>query len=120
MPPKQKTIEEKISAAFARFNKKSTGAELAEVQTHFEDNLVVVRGKMQFTPAEAELMTSPAGQKLVRQVRMQLLEEARAQLCFKIGRVVKGEVRSSFIDVNMDRSEILQIFIIQQPLGQVG
>lgn len=119
MPPKQKNLEEKISATFARIGKKSTGAELAEVQTHFEDNLVVVRGKILFTPEEAELVTGMAGKKLVRQVRMQLLEEARPELSLKIGRLIGGDVRSSFTDLNMDRGEILQIFILQQPLEQV-
>jgi uncharacterized protein YbcI len=117
--PKQKNLAERISAAFAHINKKSTGSELAEVHTHFEDNLVVVRGKILFTPEEMEFLANRAGQKLVRQVRMQLLEDARPALYLKIGRLIAGDVRSSFIDVNLERGELLQIFVVQDPLDQV-
>lgn len=119
MSAKQKNLAKCISDAYGYMNKKCTGTDIAGVQTHFEDNLVVVRGKIQFTPEEVKFLTSKAGKKLVTQVRMQFLEEARSEMCLKIAQLTGCPVKSSFTDMDLERSEITQIFVLHQSVEQV-
>ena len=76
-------IEAEISEAVIKFEREYMGRGPEETRSYLLGDLILVRLRGVLTPAEKGLAESPQyteGAKLVKQVRMQLLEKARSLL----------------------------------------
>lgn len=77
MPFDRDSLGNVLISAYQQLHNAQTGTEISEVQTEFMDKLLVLTEKISPTSEESKYLTTQAGKKLVRQVRLGLLEEAR-------------------------------------------
>ncbi|HRX16550.1 MAG TPA: DUF2294 domain-containing protein [Spirochaetota bacterium] len=105
-------IEAQISDTVIRFEKEYMGRGPIETKTTIIDDMVVVRLKGVLTPAEEKLAQNPDGAGLIKQVRMQLLESAKAMLQVMVGDVTQKKVLSLHTDISTKTGERIIVFIL--------
>ena len=108
-------IEAEISKAIIKFEKEYMGRSPDETQTYILDDMVLVRLRGVLTPAEKQLADSPdyaEGGRLVKQVRMQLLEKARTLLEAIIRDITGRSVVSLHTDISTRTGERVIIWTL--------
>lgn len=105
-------IEAQISDTVIRFEKEHMGRGPVETKTTIIDDVVLVRLKGVLTPAEEKLAQNPEGAMLIKQVRMQLLESAKAMLEVMIGEITKKKVVSLHTDISTKTGERIIVFVL--------
>ena len=111
-------IEAEISEAIIRFEREYMGRGPEETRTFILDDLVVIRLKGVLTPAESKLAAARAderGRMLVKQARIELLENARHLLEAIIKDAVGQEVKSLHTDISTRTGERIIIFTLDAP-----
>jgi uncharacterized protein YbcI len=106
-------LEAEISAAMVQFEREYMGRGPEETRTYLIDDLVVVRLRGVLTPAEKQLASGdPTGddRKLIKQVRMQLLEKARPLLVSIIKDILNQDVISLHTDISIKTGERVILF----------
>ncbi|HEV2437617.1 MAG TPA: DUF2294 domain-containing protein [Verrucomicrobiae bacterium] len=106
-------LEAEISAAMVQFEREYMGRGPEETRTYLIDDLVVVRLRGVLTPAEKQLASGdPTGddRKLIKQVRMQLLEKARPLLVSIIKDILNQDVISLHTDISIRTGERVILF----------
>jgi len=106
-------LEAEISAAMVQFEREYMGRGPEETRTYLIDDLVLVRLRGVLTPAEKQLASGdPAGdnRKLIKQVRMQLLEKARPLLISIIKDILNQDVISLHTDISIKTGERVILF----------
>ncbi len=114
MPFDRDSLRKALIAAYRQIHSAQTGTEISEVQTEFEDKLLVLKGKISPTSEESKYLTSQAGKKLVRQVRLGLLEEARPFINAQISSLTGLVVHESFVDIDLERGILQHTFNFKQ------
>ncbi len=108
-------LEAEISDALKRFEKEYMGRGPSDVRTRLFDDTVFVRLFGVLTPAEQQLIAldnSQEGRRLVKRMRMELLENARALLDAVIYAVTGCTVVSLHTDISTVTGERVIIFIL--------
>jgi uncharacterized protein YbcI len=111
-------VEAEISEAVARFEKEFMGRGPLETRTYIIDDMVIVRLKGVLTKAEYRLVKSERNTKardLIKQVRIELLENGRSLLEDIIKDTLKRRVRSLHTDISTMSGERLIIFTLDKP-----
>lgn len=106
-------IEAEISMGISRFEQEYMGRGPKHIQSHLIGDMVVVRLAGVLTAAEQQLVKSlPAdkGRDLVKQVRTQLIETARARLIVMIEEILKVDVVSVHHDISTLTGEEVILF----------
>ena len=106
-------LEAEISAAMVQFEREYMGRGPEETRTYLIDDLVLVRLRGVLTPAEKQLADSDAGgdgRRLIKEVRMQLLEKARPLLVTIIRDILHREVISLHTDISIRTGERVILF----------
>jgi uncharacterized protein YbcI len=118
MPPLQTKgqLEAKIAAAITQFEREHLGRGPHEVRAWIIQDLVLVRLKRVLTPAEEKLARDPAGHRLVKEVRRQLIEGSRSMLDELIGDVTGVQVVSLHSDISVKTGERVFIFTLSDDL----
>ncbi|MCG3126711.1 MAG: hypothetical protein CHACPFDD_01564 [Phycisphaerae bacterium] len=114
----QGEIEAAISQRISRFEQEYMGRGPTDIHTHLIGDLVVVRLRGVLTAAEQQLVgTLPAekGRDLLKQVRSQLIETARATLEAIVLEVTGSQVRSLHHDISTVIGEEVVIFSLVAP-----
>src|ERR1700690_1653823 len=96
-------FEAEISEAVTRFEKEYMGRGPLETRTYIIDDMVIVRLKGVLTKAEYRLVKSERNTKardLVKQVRIELLENGRPLLEDIIKETLRRKVRSLHTDIS--------------------
>lgn len=109
-------LEDNISKAMIKFEKDYLGCGPEEVRTFILGDLILVRLKGILTPAEQHLASNHDGKMLVKQVRIQLIENSRSMLEEIIQDLTSCSVISLHTDVSTVSGERIFIFILDQPL----
>ena len=108
-------IEAKISEAVIKFEREYMGRGPDETRSYLLGDMIVVRLRGVLTPAEKQLAQSSdyaEGSRLVKQVRMQLLEKARS-LLEAIVRDVTGQcVVSLHTDISTKTGERIIVWTL--------
>ncbi|MFP4105365.1 MAG: DUF2294 domain-containing protein [Phycisphaerae bacterium] len=113
-------IEAEISEAVVRFEREYMGRGPEETRSYLLGDMILVRLSGVLTPAEKELADSPdyaAGGKLVKQVRMQLLEKARPLLETLVGDITGRRVVSLHTDISTRTGERVIVWTLDGPVG---
>lgn len=112
-------LEAEISDAMTRFEKEYMGRGPTETRTFFVDNMVLVRLRGVLTPAEHQLISganAAHGRQLVKQMRKELIEGARAILEVVIKSLTKRSVVSLHTDISTVQGERIIIFVLDRPV----
>lgn len=111
-------IEAEISKAIIKFEQEYMGRGPEETRTYLVEDMVLVRLRGVLTPAEkslARIDTSPRGRSLVKQVRIELLENGRARLEAIIQDITLRNVVSLHTDVSTKTGERVILFTLDGP-----
>lgn len=106
-------IEAEISMGISRFEQEYMGRGPKHIHSHLIGDMIVVRLAGVLTAAEQQLVKSlPAdkGRDLLKQVRTQLIETARARLVAMIEGIVKADVISLHHDISTLTGEEVILF----------
>jgi uncharacterized protein YbcI len=108
-------LEAEIGEVITRFEKEYMGRGPTETATYLVDDMVIVRLQGVLTPAEKQLVSGAnavRGTQLVKQMRTELVEGARALLEAVVKGVTRREVVSLHTDISTARGERLLVFVL--------
>jgi Uncharacterized conserved protein len=112
-------LEDNISKSMIQFEKEYLGRGPEEVKTFILDDLILVRLKGVLTPAEQHLASNRDGKTLVKQVRIQLIEQSRTMLEEIIHDLTGCSVLSLHTDISTVTGERIFIFVLDRQLFPV-
>jgi uncharacterized protein YbcI len=110
-------MEATISDIISRFEKEYMGRGPLETKTHIIGDLVLTRMKGILTKAELKLVHSAGkarARDLIKQVRIELLENARPLLEDLIKSVTRRRVRSLHTDISTSTGEKIIVFTLDR------
>lgn len=119
--PTKADIEHQISNAVINFEKEYMGRGPLETKTFIIENMIVVRLKGVLTKAELQLANaedSDRGRKLIKDVRIELIEKGRPLLEAVIESIAGQKVVSLHTDISTVTGERIIIFTTQEILLQ--
>ncbi len=111
-------VEAEISEAVTRFEKEYMGRGPLETKTYLIDDMIIVRLKGVMTKAEYRLVKSERTTKareLIKQVRIELIENGRPILESIIKGIVRRKVKSLHTDISTVTGERLIVFTLDKP-----
>ena len=112
-------IESEISDAITKFEKEYMGRGPFEIRTHLVDDMVIVRLRGVLTQAERQLAKSEdseKGRRLIKEMRGELLENARTLLESVIKDITGRNVVSLHTDISTSVGERVIIFTLDDRL----
>lgn len=112
-------MEADISKAIIQFEKEYMGRGPLETKTYIVDDMVITRLRGVLTQAEMKLMKSERkarGRELIKQVRSELIENARSILDSVIKTITKRKVRTLHTDISTTNGEKIIVFILDRPV----
>ncbi|MDD2237842.1 MAG: DUF2294 domain-containing protein, partial [Kiritimatiellae bacterium] len=101
--PKKGTMEHQISDAIINFEKEYMGRGPLETRTFIIENMIIVRLKGVLTRAELQLVKaedSDRGRKLIKEMRIELIEKGRPLLDAAVGAITGQKVVSLHTDIS--------------------
>ena len=110
-------VEAEISEAVTRFEKEYMGRGPLETKTYIIDDMIIVRLKGVLTRAEYRLVKSERNAKareLIKQVRIELIENGRPILESIIKGITRRKVKSLHTDISTVTGERLIIFTLDK------
>lgn len=111
-------IEAAISDAMMKFEKEYMGRGPLEARTHLIHDMVIVRLRGILTPAEQQLAKGEnpdKGRRLIKEIRHELLENARPLLQAVIREITGQSVVSLHTDVSTIVGERVILFTLEAP-----
>ena len=108
-------VESEISEAVIKFEKEYMGRGPDETKTYILDDMVLVRLKGVLTAAEKQLAKAgegTTGRDLIKQVRIELLEQGRMLLDSLIQDITGKKVKSLHTDIGTITGERIIIFTL--------
>ena len=116
-------LEADISEALIQFEKEYMGRGPEQTRTHIIGDMVVVRLQRVLTPAEEQLARGAdqaEGRRLIKRVRIELLEKARPLLERIIMDLTGKKVISLHTDISTVTGERVVIFTLESPVAVSG
>ncbi|HEX2959510.1 MAG TPA: DUF2294 domain-containing protein [Chitinispirillaceae bacterium] len=111
-------IEAEISDAMTRFEKEYMGRGPLETKTYLVEDMVLVRLKGVLTKAEHKLIKSDRNtraRELIKQVRIELIEDGRAILEDMLKGILRRKVKSLHTDISTETGEKMILFTLDRP-----
>lgn len=111
-------IESEISDAMTKFEKEHMGRGPLETKTYLIDDMIIVRLKGVLTKAEHALVKSDRNvraRELIKQVRIELIENGRPMLEDIIRSLTRRRVRSLHTDISTATGEKMIVFTLDRP-----
>jgi uncharacterized protein YbcI len=112
-------LEAEISEGIIKFEREYMGRGPDETKTYILGDMILVRLKGVLTPAEKQLASAAdqsQGRNLIKQVRIELLEKARALLDRIIKDITGRSVKSLHTDISTATGERVIIFTLDGPV----
>ena len=109
-------LEAKIAAAITQFEREHLGRGPQEVRAWIIRDLILIRLKRVLTPAEEKLARDPEGHRLVKEVRMQLIEGSRSILDAMVLDLTGVQVVSLHSDISVQTGERIFVFTLADDL----
>lgn len=109
-------LEAKIATAITQFEREHLGRGPQEVQAWIIQDLILVRLKRVLTPAEEKLARDAEGQRLIKEVRKQLIEGSRSLLDEMILALTGVEAVSLHSDISVKTGERIFCFTLAENL----
>ena len=109
-------LEADISNAITQFEKDYLGRGPRESRTFIIQDMVLIRLKGILTPAEETLAKQPDGARLIKEMRMRLIESSRPLLESLITEKTGLKVLSLHTDISAKSGERVFIFVLEKNL----
>jgi len=109
-------LEAKIATAITQFEREHLGRGPQEVRAWIIQDLILIRLKRVLTPAEEKLARDPEGHRLVKEVRMQLIEGSRSILDEMVLDLTGVQVVSLHSDISVQTGERIFVFTLADDL----
>jgi uncharacterized protein YbcI len=109
-------VEAKIATAITQFEREHLGRGPHQVQAWIIQDLILIRLKRVLTPAEEKLARDPAGQRLVKEMRKQLIEGSRTMLDEMILEITGVPAVSLHSDISVKTGERIFCFTLTEDL----
>jgi uncharacterized protein YbcI len=112
-------IESEISDAIAKFEKEHMGRGPLETKTYIIEDMIIIRLKGVLTKGEHSLVKSDRNvraRELIKQVRVELLENGRPMLEDIIRGLTRRRVRSLHTDISTVTGEKIIIFTLDRAI----
>jgi uncharacterized protein YbcI len=109
-------IEGEISRAIVQFEIDYMGRGPREARTYLMHDLVVVRLKGVFTPAEEQLAKTADGAELVKKMRAMLIDKAKPLLYQVVGDIAAVKVIDLHTDISTSSQERVFVFVLERPV----
>jgi uncharacterized protein YbcI len=113
----QGQLESEISESITRFEKEHMGRGPLETKTYIIEDMIIVRLKGVLTKAEHALVKSDRSfraRELIKQVRIELIENGRPLLEEMVREVTKRKVKSLHTDISTETGERLIVFSLEK------
>jgi uncharacterized protein YbcI len=124
MPDKKETpIEHQISDAVTNFEKEYMGRGPLETRTFIIENLIIVRLKGVLTKAELQLANTEhtdRGRKLIKEMRIELIEKGRPLLDAVIESITGQKVVSLHTDISTVTGERVILFTLANDPAKIS
>ena len=111
-------VEAEIGNALIQFEKDFMGRGPKETRAYVIEDMVLVRLKGVLTPAEQQLAKNDAGTDLIKQIRSNLLEQARELLSGTIEEITGLKVISLYTDISTKTGERVILFTLNENLAE--
>ena len=114
----KRQLEAEISDAVTRFEKEHMGRGPLETRTFLIEDMVIIRQKGALTRAEHQLIKSGRNERareLIKQVRMELIENGRPLLEDMVRDILRRKVRSLHADLSTKTGEKVIMFTLDRP-----
>jgi len=111
-------LEAEIGNALIQFEKDFMGRGPKETRAYIVEDMVLVRLKGVLTPAEQQLAKNAAGTDLIKQIRSNLLEQARELLSETIEKITGCTVISLYTDISTKTGERIILFTLNENLAE--
>jgi uncharacterized protein YbcI len=111
-------LEAEIGTAITHFEKEYMGRGPLEIKTHILNDMIIVRLRVIFNMAEQNLIKNPhdsQGRRLLKQVRLQLIENGRSMLETAVKNITRCKVKSLHTDLSTVSGEKIIVFILDRP-----
>ena len=118
MPKTSGQLEAEIGNALIQFEKDFMGRGPKETRAYIVEDMVLVRLKGVLTPAEQQLAKNTAGTDLIKQIRSNLLEQAREILSETIEKITGCTVISLYTDISTKTGERVILFTLNENLAE--
>ncbi len=118
MPKTSGQLEAEIGNALIQFEKDFMGRGPKETRAYIVEDMVLVRLKGVLTPAEQQLAKNAAGTDLIKQIRSNLLEQARGLLTETIEKITGCTVISLYTDISTKTGERVILFTLNENLTE--
>ena len=118
MPKTSGQLEAEIGNALIQFEKDFMGRGPKETRAYIVEDMVLVRLKGVLTPAEQQLAKNAAGTDLIKQIRSNLLEQARELLSETIEKITGSTVISLYTDISTKTGERVILFTLNENLTE--
>jgi len=109
-------MEAQISVAMINFEKEYMGRGPKEIKTYIIKDMIFIRLKGVLTPAEEQLAKTDEGANLIKKVRVQLLESAKALLSIMVNEITGYNVISLHTDISTKTGERIIVFTLDKDL----
>ena len=109
-------LEAEIAKAITQFDREHLGRGPHVVRAWIIQDMILLRLQGVLTPAEETLARDPEGHRLIKQVRMQLIEGSRPLLNEMIQRLSGVQVLSLHSDMSIKRGERIVVFTLAEDL----
>lgn len=109
-------LEAEVSDAITRFEKEHLGRGPRETRAHIVKDMILIRLKGVLTPAEESLARTSDGAQLIKQIRMQLVENSRNLIEALVEDITKTGVTALYTDISPDTGERVFVIILDDDL----
>ena len=113
----RRQVEAEVSDAITRFEKEHMGRGPLETRTYIVDDMVIIRQKGAMTKAEHSLIRSDRNGRsrdLIKQVRVELIENGRSLLEDSIKAAMKRKIKSLHTDLSTVTGEKIIIITLDR------
>lgn len=112
-------IEAEISNAITRYEREQLGRGPDETRTFILQNMLIVHLKGILTPAEKTLAQSAEGEKLIREVRLKIIENSRSLLEAMLLEITGCKLKKLFTDLIPALGERIFVFVLEKDLQKL-
>jgi uncharacterized protein YbcI len=109
-------IESAVSEAMTKFLKEQMGEQAEAVITQVVGDTIIVRFKGVLPPAERHLAKAQEGVKLMKELKLKLIERARPLLEVMIRNLTDAEVIDVHSSFNVETGERVEVFTLDKDL----
>ena len=109
-------LESEISNAVTQFERDHLGRGPKETHTYIIQDMILMRLKGVLTPAENNLAKNADGTKLIKQVRLSLIENSRSLLEKIITDITGAKLKSLHTDISSHTGERVFVFVLDKDI----